>query len=388
MTMRGLDAAAQLLGRAVLPLLFVTAACQADTQTERPMAAGERVLNLFVWSPHPPTVGGMGSADHYLAEGTIEGFEKATGIQVKVVNYATDEEMGRQLAEGAAWADLIIPSDSAYPDPIARGYFRKLDRNLIPRLSNVDPAIARKAAVSDPENAHSVVHMWGAVAIGFDPAKVRTLVADDPTVSWKRFLDPSVLKALRSCGVMLPGYPDEAYSVALLALGRSPDSTDPTDIDAATDLLSRVAPYVQFGFPEARDLQSGKLCAAAGYGGQMRSAPTSPSSREIRIVIPREGSRMWFDSYLVPANAPHSANAHAFIDYMLDPKVSASTTNHTGYGTINRLAAPHIAADRRHAPDVAPSPEGVERLVPTSPAAVKARASLVEAGWKKIAAAQ
>ncbi len=42
-------------------------------------------------------------------------------------------------------------------------------------------------------------------------------------------------------------------------------------------------------------------------------------------MIPKEGSIIWFDSYLIPADAPHPGNAHTFINYMLRPEVIAAS---------------------------------------------------------------
>ena len=53
---------------------------------------------------------------------------------------------------------------------------------------------------------------------------------------------------------------------------------------------------------------------------------TGPGDR--RTSIPKEGSIIWFDSYLIPKDAPHPKNAHTFINYMLRPEVIARGHQH------------------------------------------------------------
>ena len=40
----------------------------------------------------------------------------------------------------------------------------------------------------------------------------------------------------------------------------------------------------------------------------------------VAYSIPKEGALMWFDSFAIPADAPHPDNALAFINFMLEPR--------------------------------------------------------------------
>jgi putrescine transport system substrate-binding protein len=44
----------------------------------------------------------------------------------------------------------------------------------------------------------------------------------------------------------------------------------------------------------------------------------------------------------IPKDAPHVANAHAFINYLMNPSVIANITNFVGYANANSAATPLI----------------------------------------------
>src|SRR4051794_27690091 len=57
-----------------------------------------RVVNLAIWS-------------NYINPKLISEFEKKTGIQVRVSNYSSNEELLAKLQAGASGYDIVVPSD-------------------------------------------------------------------------------------------------------------------------------------------------------------------------------------------------------------------------------------------------------------------------------------
>ena len=43
------------------------------------------------------------------------------------------------------------------------------------------------------------------------------------------------------------------------------------------------------------------------------------------MMMPKEGVGIWVDSFVIPKDAKHVANAHAYINDFLDPEVAAKT---------------------------------------------------------------
>lgn len=59
---------------------------------------------------------------------------------------------------------------------------------------------------------------------------------------------------------------------------------------------------------------------------------------------------MWTDNLCIPKSAPHPEFAHLWIDFILEPRVSAALSNFTYYATPNlearRFVKAHLLEDK------------------------------------------
>jgi putrescine transport system substrate-binding protein len=105
-----------------------------------------------------------------------------------------------------------------------------------------------------------------------------------------------------------------------------------------------------------------------GYSGDILQArdraDENKTGQQIMYVIPKEGTIIWFDSYLIPKDAPHPKSAHAFINYMLKPEVIAEVTNSVNYANGNAAATQFVDQTVQTDPGVYPMPEVREKLTP------------------------
>ena len=64
--------------------------------------------------------------------------------------------------------------------------------------------------------------------------------------------------------------------------------------------------------------------------------------------MPKEGAQLWFDMMAIPADAPNPEGAHAWINFMMDPQISADITNYVWYANANAASMPLVdAGDQR-----------------------------------------
>jgi putrescine transport system substrate-binding protein len=320
-------------------------------------AAEEKVLNLYIWND-------------YLADDTIPNFEKETGIKVAVSNYGSNEELDAKLAPGNSGYDIVVPSASTYERQIKSGYYQKLDKSKLPNLANMDPEIQQRLALQDPNNDYAVLHMWGTTGIGYNAAKLKAANPKAPLDSWSLVFDPNVAKSFQKCGIAVLDSATEMFSMVLSYLGKDPNSQNPDDLNAAGEAMMKFRPYIKY-FDTQRmitDLANGEICLAVGYNGDMLQArdraTENKTGQEISYVIPKEGSIVWFDSYLIPKDAPHPNNAHAFINYMLRPDVIAAVSNYTNYANGNAKATELVDEEVRNDPGVYPPAEVRAKLAP------------------------
>ena len=82
----------------------------------------------------------------------------------------------------------------------------------------------------------------------------------------------------------------------------------------------------------------------------------------LAFILPKEGSNITYNAFLIPASAPHPQAAHRFLNFILDAKVIADITNDIRYGNDNLAARPFVHPDILNDPAVYPSPELRARL--------------------------
>ena len=91
------------------------------------------------------------------------------------------------------------------------------------------------------------------------------------------------------------------------------------------------------------DLANGDICVAAGFSGDIlqAAARADEAGKGVKIAysIPKEGGNLWFDMMAIPADATNVKEAHALINYVLQPEVIAKVSNYVGYANPNAKAA-------------------------------------------------
>ena len=321
-----------------------------------PAPGGEAaVLNVYNWSD-------------YVDPQVLEDFRKETGIEVRYDVFDSNEVLETKLLTGNSGYDVVVPSAYFLERQLAAGVFQKLDETQLPGLANLDPDVVQQAARHDPGNEHSVVYMWGTTGIGYDADKVRKIMPDAPVDSWKLLFDPAVLAKLKDCGVSVLDDPTDMVATALLYLGKDPNSEVESDLAAAEALLMKIRPHLRtiHSSQYIDQLANGELCIAVGYSGDILQARDRAEEAgrpiDIRYSIPREGALMWFDTLAIPADAPHPANAHRFIEYLLQPEVAAMNSNFVYYANANAKATSLLDEELRSDPGIYPSPDVKARL--------------------------
>ena len=321
-----------------------------------PAARGDAaVVNVYNWSD-------------YVDPQVLEDFRKDTGVQVRYDVFDSNEVLETKLLTGNSGYDVVVPSAYFLERQLAAGVFRKLDKAQLPGLANLDPDVLQQAARHDPGNEHSVVYMWGTTGIGYDAGKVLEIKPDAPVNSWKLVFDPAVLAKFKDCGVSVLDDPTDMVATALLYLGKDPNSEAESDLAAAEALLMKVRPFLRtiHSSQYIDQLANGELCIAVGYSGDILQARDRAEEAgrpiDVRYSIPQEGALMWFDTLAVPADAPHPANAHKFIEYLLRPEVAAKNSNFVYYANGNARSTGLLDEELRNDPGIYPPPEVKARL--------------------------
>jgi len=318
-------------------------------------AQSERVVNVYNWSDYiDPTV--------------IEAFTKETGIKVRYDTFDANETLETKLLAGKSGYDVVVPTGYFLQRQIAAGVFQKLDRSKLPNLGNAWPEITQKLAFYDPGNQYAVNYMWGTTGIGYNVRKMHDILGAGATIdSWDVVFKPEQLAKFKDCGIHMLDSVDDIVPAALHYLGLDPNSTQEKDLDKAAALIAKIRPYVRkFHSSEYLNaLASGEICFVVGWSGDIKQAQKRAAEAktaagngvEIGYAIPKEGAQMFFDNLAIPRDAPHVAEAHAFIDYLLRPEVAAKNTDLVQYANGNlasqKLIDKAVLEDKTVYPDAA-----------------------------------
>lgn len=350
---------------APLACALILAACGGSQPGSEGATNGaeEQVLNVYNWSD-------------YVANDTIASFEAATGIKVNYDVYAENETLETKLVAGGSGYDVVFPSARPFAQrQIRTGLYAPLDKSQLPNLQHLDPDIMEGLTDMDADNAHVVPYMWGTTGLGINVERVTAaLGADAPLDSWSLLFDPANASKLASCGIHVLDDEQEAFSAALIWLGQDPNAATPEAIAAVQEVYGAIRPHIRtFNNAEYKDaLANGDACLVMGYSGdigQVRDVvaeaaeSTGRPAPDIRYVIPKEGAVRWMDVIAIPKDARHSDNAHAFVNYLMEPEVIAAISNHVAYANANLAATELVDAEIAADPGVYPPEDVRERLV-------------------------
>ncbi|WP_421762016.1 polyamine ABC transporter substrate-binding protein [Devosia sp.] len=343
-----------------------------------PAIAQDNVVNVYNWSD-------------YIAEDTVAKFEAETGIKVNYDVFDSNELVEAKLLAGGSGYDVVVPSGFFLERQVAAGLFLPFDKSKLPNLANMDPDVMASTAAHDPDNAHSVDYMWGTTALGYNVAKVKAALGDQPIDSWDVVFKPEIVSKLKDCGVTLLDAPAEIMASALNYLGLDPNSESTDDLKKAEDLLMSIRPYVRY-FNSSQyidDLGNGEVCLSVGYSGDVfiarDAAAEAKAGVEVAYTIPKEGALKWFDLFAIPADAPHADNAYKFIDFMMRPDIAAANTNFVFYASGNKAALDLISPDIKNDPAIYPTAEISKKLFPLKAHTPDYDELLTEA-WQRIKA--
>jgi len=338
--------------------------------------AQDKVVHVYNWSD-------------YIGEDVLDKFTEETGIKVVYDVFDSNDILETKLLAGGTGYDVVVPSGTFLARQIQAGVFQPLDKAKLPNIEHQWSDIADRVATFDPGNAHAVNYMWGTTGIGYNVGKIEERMPDAPVDSWAMIFDPEVISKFQDCGIHMLDASDEMIPAALNYLGKNPDSHDAADIEEAAKLIEQIRPYVQkFHSSEYIEaLANGNICLAVGWSGDILQsrdrADEADNGVEIAYVIPKEGALMWFDNLAIPADAPHPDEAHAFIDFMMDPEVAAENSNYIYYANGNKASQPMLEEDVIGDTAIYPDDDTVGRLYTTTPYDPRTQRTVTRA-WTRI----
>jgi putrescine transport system substrate-binding protein len=361
-------------------LLRLAAAPAAVLAMTLATAAQERTVNVYNWSD-------------YIDTSIVDDFTKETGIKVVYDVFDSNEILETKLLAGGSGYDIVVPTANFLARQIQAGVFQKLDKSKLPNLANMWDVVSQRTAKYDPGNEYSINYMWGTVGLGYNKKKVKEALGTDKIDSWDVFFKPENLAKLAGCGVYVLDSPTDILPVTLRYLGLDPESKSADDFAKAGEALLAIRPHIRkFHSSEyINALANGDICLAVGWSGDVFQARDRASEAgqgvEIGFVVPKEGTEMWFDQMAIPADAPHVAEAHEFLNYLMRPEVIAKASNYIYYANGNKASQPFIDKAILDDPAIYPDEATLKNLFTVLPYDPKTQRNVTRL-WTKIVTGQ
>ena len=264
----------------------------------------------------------------YIDPEVLTMFEEETGIDIVYEEFETNEILYPKISSGAIAYDVICPSDYMIQRMIENDLLSEINFDNIPNLKNIGKQYLERSRQFDPENKYSVPYCWGTVGILYNK-----MMVDEPVDSWSILWDPKYKD-----NILMQDSVRDAFGVTLKYLGYSLNSIDLDELTEAKNLLIEQKPLVQaYVIDQVRDKMIGNEAALGViYSGE--AIYTQKENPNLEYVIPKEGSNIWIDSWVIPKNAEHKENAEKFINVLCRPDIALMNFEYITYSTPNEAA--------------------------------------------------
>ena len=315
---RGMSRRAVATVAAVLVLAVLGSTVGAGIAQNRKSAAaiekyGSNVLKLYL-------------PGEYLGENVISDFEKQFGVRVIVENFDSNEMMYTKLMAGDRY-DVVIPSDYMIERLMKEDYLQKIDKSLIPNMENMDEAVLGMSY--DPHNDWSIPYFWGSVGLVYNHENVDPAVIESE--GWE------ILRNTDYAGhIYIYDSERDSFMMAFKALGYSMNTEDPDEINAAYEWLLQMNNTMSpvYVTDEVIDsMMNGYKDIAVVYSGD--ATVILDENEDMSFYMPEQGTNIWCDAMVIPANAENPKLAHEFINYMLTYEAAFDNTETVGYTSPN-----------------------------------------------------
>ena len=296
-------------------LLTVMAGCGAASTGSS--EGGSKELNVFNWS-------------EYLPEEVIKKFEERHGVKVNYSTFSSNEEMLAKVSVSNGTYDLTVASDY-YIQPMAKeGLIQPLDLNNIPNLKNLSEEYINKE--HDPGNQYSIPYMGNTVSLAYNPEAIKTEITSLADL-WKPELKDQIVMVDDLRFIL---------GMVLKSMGYSGNETDPARLEEAKQKMLELMPNIKaFDSDSPKTLMiNGEVNVAFVWGAEIALAQREKP--QFKTVLPKEGLMISFDNFVIPAGAKNKETAEAFINFLLEPEISAEISQSFPYINPNKEAHPMI----------------------------------------------
>lgn len=272
----------------------------------------------------------------------VSDFEKSSGCQVTVKTFGTSDEAVQLMRTGQY--DTVSASGDATLRFIAAGDVEPMNTSLITNYPDIFDALKNKPWNSVRDVPYGIPHGRGANLLMYRSDLVKP--APD---SWAAVFDNASQQKGKVTAYDSPIYIADA---ALYLMATKPDlgikdpyALDSKQLAAAVDLLKKqkdnVGEYWSDYLKEIQAFKNGS--STVGTSWQVIANVAQGEKAPVEVLLPKEGSTGWSDTWMVGAKSKHKTCAYKFIDHIVSPKVNGAIAEYWGEAPANKKACQETA---------------------------------------------
>lgn len=272
----------------------------------------------------------------YIGENVVPDFEEKTGATVVMENFDSNEQMYIKVANGESY-DLLIPSDYMIQRLMEEKYLQPIDTSKLYNYEDLNDAV--KGAAFDPEDKYSVSYFWGTVGIVYDKTKVD--IADLEEQGYGIFLNEKY-----KGDIYLYDSERDSFMMALKNLGYSMNTESEAELLEAYEWLVQCVETME---PEIvtdeiiDNMAQGRKALGLCYSGD--ATYIMYENENMGFYMPEEGTNLWYDSMVIPANAENPELAYEFIDFISEYDNAYDNSGYVGYTSPNLAVMEDLAGE-------------------------------------------
>lgn len=296
----------------------------------------------------------------YIGEGVLEDFQayykEQTGKELRIVYQTFDinEIMLTKIEKGHEDFDVVCPSEYIIERMLKKNLLLPIDTvfsHSLDYTQEVSPYIREQIAKLSqpglPANRYAVCYMWGTAGILYN----KSFVPDADAESWYCLWDEKYTDKV----LMKDSYRD-AYGTALiyahardLADGKTTVETlmndySPQAMQLVETYLKALKPRIagweaDFG---KEMMTKNKAWLNMTWSGDAMWAMEEAEvvGVELDYAVPKEGSNIWYDGWVIPKYAGNPKAASYFINFMCRPDIALRNMEASGY--VSAVASPEV----------------------------------------------
>lgn len=284
----------------------------------------------------------------YLDESVIQMFEEETGIDIKLEEYESPEEMYTKFSAGSINYDVVCTSDYMVERLINEGMVAEIDFSTFSYYENIDPDIINAAKVFDPEAKYSLPYFYGTLGILYNT----TMISEEEVQTWNVLWDEQYKDS-----IIMQNSVRDSFVPALRLLGYGINTESFDQLEEAVQLLIEQKPivYAYYVDETADEMAAGNAAMALVYSGEAASA--MELNEDLSYVVPQEGSNLWIDSLFIPESSTNKENAQKFLDFLCREDVAMLNFEYVCYPTPNLKVLEQLDDETRNDPTIFPPEE-------------------------------